>query len=89
MSDRNGSGLVADDDGVIFVPREVAPEVAKRALAREVAEADKIAQFRYGVLGLDLYGMRETLARLRVTYVDDPAGDDTPDVAADARAGQS
>ena len=56
--------------------------------ARE-AEADKIAQFRYGVLGLDLYGMRETRARLRVTYVDDPVGDDTPDVAADARAGQS
>ena len=38
-----------DDDGgggVFFVPPEVAPEVARRALAREAAEADKIAQFR-------------------------------------------
>ena len=43
---RVGVATAHDDDGVIFVPGEVAPGVARRALAREVAEADKIAQFR-------------------------------------------
>jgi 4-hydroxy-4-methyl-2-oxoglutarate aldolase len=76
--------VVADDDGVLCVPRELAPEVARRALAREAAEADKLAQFRAGVLGLDLYGMRDTLARLGVTYVDEPDGDETPEAAVEA-----
>jgi 4-hydroxy-4-methyl-2-oxoglutarate aldolase len=39
------------------------------------------------VLGIDLYGMRETLARLGVTYLDDP-GDDAPAPAPD-RAGRA
>ena len=68
---RPGDAVVADDDGVLCVPRELAPEVARKALAREAAEADKLDRFRAGVLGLDLYGMRDTLARLGVTYVDD------------------
>ena len=70
---RPGDVVVADDDGVLFVPREVAPEVADKALAREAGEQDKLEKFRAGVLGVDVYGMRETLARLGVTYVDDPA----------------
>ena len=79
--------IVADDDGVLCVPREEAAEAAQQALAREASEADKMEQFRAGVLGLDLYGMRETLARLGVTYLDDP-GDNAPAPAPD-RAGRA
>lgn len=69
---RPGDVIVADDDGVLCVPIEEAATVAEKALARESAEQVKLEKFRAGELGLDLYGMRETLARLGVTYVDDP-----------------
>lgn len=68
---RPGDVIVADDDGVLCVPLEEASEVATKALEREAAEQVKLEKFRAGVIGLDLYGMRETLARLGVTYVDD------------------
>ncbi|QNK80766.1 4-carboxy-4-hydroxy-2-oxoadipate aldolase/oxaloacetate decarboxylase [Nakamurella sp. PAMC28650] len=70
---RPGDVVVADDDGVLCVPLSLAPEVAGKAVAREASEADKIEQFRSGVLGLDLYGMRPTLDRLGVVYVDESA----------------
>jgi 4-hydroxy-4-methyl-2-oxoglutarate aldolase len=69
---RPGDVIVADDDGVLCVPIEEASAVAEKALARESAEQVKLEKFRAGTLGLDLYGMRETLARLGVTYIDDP-----------------
>ncbi len=69
---RPGDVIVADDDGVLCVPRGEAPEVADSALARAASEAGKIEKFRSGVLGLDLYGMRETLTQLGVTYLDEP-----------------
>lgn len=70
---RPGDVIVAADDGVLGVPVEEAPEVAAKALARESAERAGLEKFRAGELGLDLYAMRETLARLGVTYVDEPA----------------
>lgn len=70
---RPGDVIVADDDGVLVVPAEEAPATAAACLAREAKEQEKRAQFQAGVLGLDIYGMRETLARLGVTYVDEPA----------------
>ncbi len=67
---RPGDVIVADDDGVLVVPREQAPTVAAAARTREENEAGKRQQFEDGVLGIDLYGLRETLTRLGVTYVD-------------------
>jgi 4-hydroxy-4-methyl-2-oxoglutarate aldolase len=61
---------VADHDGVVVVPRDRVADVAEKAQAREDREESKRAQFRDGVLGLDLYKMREPLATAGLTYVD-------------------
>ncbi|WP_406412533.1 4-carboxy-4-hydroxy-2-oxoadipate aldolase/oxaloacetate decarboxylase [Streptomyces sp. NBC_01614] len=65
---RPGDVILADDDGVVVVPRESARETAARAEAREAKEAATRAAFLSGQLGLDRYGLRETLVRLGVTY---------------------
>jgi 4-hydroxy-4-methyl-2-oxoglutarate aldolase len=71
-----GDVIVADDDGVLVVARQDAPAVAGKTTERMANEAEKREQFRNGVLGLDLYGLRATLDRLGVRYVDAP---DEPD----------
>ncbi|MBF8184457.1 hypothetical protein ITP53_01580 [Nonomuraea sp. K274] len=65
--------------GVLVVAREDATAVAGEATASMAGEAEKREQFRDGVLGLDLYGMRATLDQLGVRYVDAP--DEGPDDA--------
>ncbi|MGW8700639.1 4-carboxy-4-hydroxy-2-oxoadipate aldolase/oxaloacetate decarboxylase [Streptomyces eurythermus] len=65
---RPGDVIVADDDGVVVVPRERARDTAEASEARERKEAGARAAFLEGQLGLDRYGLRETLARLGVTY---------------------
>jgi 4-hydroxy-4-methyl-2-oxoglutarate aldolase len=65
-----GDVVVADDDGVCIVPRVKAAEVADASTAREAKEAKVRERLKAGELGLDIYQMREKLARLGLVYRD-------------------
>ncbi|MGW2384199.1 4-carboxy-4-hydroxy-2-oxoadipate aldolase/oxaloacetate decarboxylase [Streptomyces sp. NPDC001658] len=65
---RPGDAILADDDGVVVVPRERVRETVRRSEAREAKEAASRAAFLDGQLGLDRYGLREKLKDLGVEY---------------------
>src|SRR3954468_24994124 len=65
-----GDVVVADDDGVVIVPAAIALQVADAAEAREANEGEKRAKLAKGVLGLDMYSMREPLQKAGLKYID-------------------
>jgi len=67
-----GDVIVADDDGVVVVPREKAADILAKSKAREEKEEKTRARLSSGELGLDIYGFRERLAAKGLKYVDYP-----------------
>jgi len=65
-----GDVIVADDDGVVCVPRAMVAAALKDATKREANETQKRDRLASGELGLDMYNMRETLAAAGLRYID-------------------
>src|SRR6185436_6226542 len=63
-----GDMILADDDGVVVVPRTSAETVLGQAHARAAKEAQTRARLQAGDLGLDIYDMRAKLRQKGLVY---------------------
>jgi 4-hydroxy-4-methyl-2-oxoglutarate aldolase len=70
-----GDAVIADDDGVVVVRPKDAAEVVAKGEKRYADEEGKRKQLAAGVLGLDMYNMREALKKAGLVYVDEPESD--------------
>jgi 4-hydroxy-4-methyl-2-oxoglutarate aldolase len=68
-----GDVVIGDDDGVVIVPKQQAEKVVAAAAARETKEEVNRKRLSAGELGLDIYGMREPLAKAGLKYFADEA----------------
>jgi 4-hydroxy-4-methyl-2-oxoglutarate aldolase len=68
-----GDVVLADDDGVVVVPKVQAGKVAEAAGRREAKEALTRERLAAGELGIDVYSMRDTLAKAGLKYLADEA----------------
>jgi 4-hydroxy-4-methyl-2-oxoglutarate aldolase len=66
---RPGDAIIADDDGVVCVPRGEVGQVLAAAQARVAKEEQSRQALADGQLGLDLYGLRDKLAARGVEFV--------------------
>jgi len=64
-----GDVVVADDDGVMIVPRGSAARVLAEAKARIAKEKATRERLQAGDLGLDFYGLRDKLDDLGTRWV--------------------
>ena len=65
---RPGDIVVADNDGVVVVPRETAEETCRRSEERIAKEKTTRERLRNGELGLDFHGLREKLHGMGVEF---------------------
>jgi 4-hydroxy-4-methyl-2-oxoglutarate aldolase len=65
-----GDVIVADDDGVVVVPRATAADVLTASRAREDKETMVRKRYASGELSLDVSNMREALAAKGLVYID-------------------
>jgi len=65
-----GDVIVADDDGIVVVPRLQADEIAKKSAVREAREDQIRARYDAGELGIDINNMRPRLAEKGLVYKD-------------------
>jgi 4-hydroxy-4-methyl-2-oxoglutarate aldolase len=70
-----GDAILADDDGIVTVPRDGLETVLQAAQQREEREAKVRARLAAGELGLDIYNMRPKLAQLGLNYIDGPSSE--------------
>jgi 4-hydroxy-4-methyl-2-oxoglutarate aldolase len=70
-----GDLIVADDDGVVVVDRQAAPDVLQACAQREHKEAAIRARYAKGELGLDMNDMRPRLAAKGLKYLSGPTND--------------
>ena len=66
---RPGDAIIADDDGVVCVPRAEVSHALAAAQARVAKEEQARKALADGQLGLDLYGLRAKLAARGVEWV--------------------
>ena len=67
---RPGDAIIADDDGVVCVPRDNVSAALAAATARTAREDASRRALAGGALGLDMYGLRDKLTSRGVEYVE-------------------